>query len=347
MQKQTFSTEAIDAAKGFLILLIVLGHNAWLSSDFRPAYLAIYSFHVTAFFLLSAVLSKPRAIDTAFIRDRAVRYLVPFTIFFLFYAALFTIMKSPVGIAEWLERTLIGWGVASSRTLDMATDQKRLWFLPALFTFVLAFTWLLPKKNKVIYITLFLLHGLVGLSPLWLKTYAPFGILIVLNVMVLAFIARDILNHPKVKLTLPVGFILLGLWLALAYVAYILKGYTTLADIDVYAWDKPVMLVLYDLLALLGFFMVFALSPLLAKIPGMVFCGKESLLIYLVHGLVFFFVRKIVEKVGMDGFAALGISFALTIAGCVVIVFCFRLVPLVNQLVFPRDWPSLKQALQR
>ena len=71
---------AIDAAKGILILLIVLGHNHVILRNVENLRPFLYNWHVYAFFLVAFILPV-RRYDFPALVDRMVRYLVPFVAF--------------------------------------------------------------------------------------------------------------------------------------------------------------------------------------------------------------------------------------------------------------------------
>ena len=112
--------DCLDVAKGIAMFLVVMGHAA-LAYDTPYWRVAIYSFHMPLFFLVSGVVVG-RAKDGwgAFVKKNVLTLLVPYLIWALIYLP-FKFESLPwVVYGSWEGLNKIGTNVA-------------LWFLPALF----------------------------------------------------------------------------------------------------------------------------------------------------------------------------------------------------------------------
>lgn len=77
---------SLDAMKGLLIILVVLGHviqSNYLNYQHEFSFRLIYSFHMPLFFLISGYLNYKEKHDNKLINRRAVQLLVPFVVWAL------------------------------------------------------------------------------------------------------------------------------------------------------------------------------------------------------------------------------------------------------------------------
>lgn len=131
MMKETTNTKTvrypyIDAAKGILIICVVLGHVLNFESFLTGAVKTmIYSFHMPAFFVISGILIKPEARRfPEFAKRRAKRLLIPYVLFELMGGFLQMLLLG----TEEVNLTGILYGIL---TLHCHTGAD--WFLPTLF----------------------------------------------------------------------------------------------------------------------------------------------------------------------------------------------------------------------
>ncbi len=94
----------IDMLKGFLIILVVLGHaiNNFYPETFnqRLDFKIIYSFHMFAFILISGFLIsyKKGTIDILWLKKRFIRLMIPYFVWTLIYCLIdhkYTLAESP------------------------------------------------------------------------------------------------------------------------------------------------------------------------------------------------------------------------------------------------------------
>lgn len=112
----------LDNLKGFLILLVVLGHclQDTGASDENLLFRYIYSFHMPLFMAVSGFASCPMIFGWGVVRRRARQLLLPFAV----WAVVKSLLKGDIGYVE---------------TIFLFPD-RGLWFLWALFFIVLIFT---------------------------------------------------------------------------------------------------------------------------------------------------------------------------------------------------------------
>ena len=118
---------SIDVAKGFGILLVVLGHNSVFRTSLHTAYEAVYLFHMPLFFFLSGTTFRQTSFREV-MRKRARSLLVPYFAMGMLAVALGVLEGGPDRVAPNVAGILYGTG----HTLRFTP----LWFLPCLFLVV-------------------------------------------------------------------------------------------------------------------------------------------------------------------------------------------------------------------
>ena len=114
----------IDVAKGFGILLVVLGHNPLVLQPKSELFNVIFSFHMLLFFFLSGVLFKPGKSFTCTFKEKFDALLKPYFVTLILHDTV-KILGNNGDILPYLYRMLYGNG-----------DSVRwvpLWFLTHLF----------------------------------------------------------------------------------------------------------------------------------------------------------------------------------------------------------------------
>lgn len=128
--KQLPTKDALNAAKGILIIAVVLGH-ARATSEFMPWLFAfLYLWHVQSFFILSVFRSKP--LTWSHTKDIAARYLVPF--FWITGLLSFGKIIFSGDIQQNLHGLALAWTFGSARFIEEAVGASIYWFLPTFFS---------------------------------------------------------------------------------------------------------------------------------------------------------------------------------------------------------------------
>jgi len=318
------SRNALDATKGVLIALIVLGHNQWIMRDLPFIRDALYNWHVFGFFLITFLVPF-KSNRSGFMTDRFVRYMVPFFAFFsLTVLASMRNVSNSVEVLEGLKRWFLGVTVGSADLLDEASGARLYWYLPALTGLTLirwaaekcgpAGTYALPLASSLC----FLFVG--SITPVWLK-YTPLGLLVAGYVVLPGLLLRGVMawtTAPTRQNVIPTCF---AVSLAIAIILSILAIYrdTTLvlATLKVYSIFEPISLFSHALLAVAAV-AALALGWHLVSPPKIILMlGKHSLLIYLTHQFIFIPIRQILTTSGFQQSAGTGVLlylFTLTTA---------------------------------
>ncbi|MGK7376577.1 acyltransferase family protein [Planococcus sp. 1R117A] len=141
----------VDSVKGFLMILVVIGHYSGpMITDF-PLIKYIYWFHMPAFFLLSGLFFKPITDSNDLkpaIHKRFMQLLVPYLFFLLLLAAI----KYGIAIGEgsftasFLRQDLIDMTVGGR---FLRGEHGVFWFVTVMFATYLLFLWITRFKRSI------------------------------------------------------------------------------------------------------------------------------------------------------------------------------------------------------
>lgn len=335
----------IDRLKGILIALVVLGHNA-LFSDWSPrAFNLLYNFHVAAFLLLPFLFNTARP-TRGWLADRATRYLVPQFLFFavacVAYFVIFVPKDAP-GVLAWFQSVMLAVVLSSETAYNDAAGFRIFWFLPALLTLVAVRAYYVHAGRvgkTVVMITAVAAHLGVGLVPAdWLK-YIPWGLPIALFVFPVGLLAGAVWRYDKESPVLQ--WLFAALFLFCVVLSWSWNANIALAgEPRVHSLLELEWLLFHDvflLSALFGLLLVARCLP----VRVLELLGSASLLILLTHGLVW----QSLDRLGVVSWiqaampalwAAVLVSYALTLAACLALYGLLQVNPRLWSRVFPRD----------
>ncbi|WP_017379446.1 acyltransferase family protein [Paenisporosarcina sp. TG-14] len=146
MQKKRLSW--VDVTKGFLMILVVMGHYPG-ELDF-PLATYIYWFHMPAFFILSGMFFKPileKGATKKVIHKRFMQLIVPY----LFFLVMITVVRYGIEIGSG--NLDISWYLSDLWTLVIGGRFVRgaygvFWFVTTLFFAYLVFLWMTKYFNR-------------------------------------------------------------------------------------------------------------------------------------------------------------------------------------------------------
>ena len=333
---------SLNALKGLLIIFVVMDHNDLLrilAPDlFRPL-----TFHVLGFLVLPCLLpTKP--VDRGFFLDRLIRYLVPFwwvlTFTTLMYALAFRNGGGLSTVAvDWLAAAAIG----SAPLVKTATGFYYLWFLPCLAGMVILLT-LFQSLNKswqyASGIVMLLGHAVITAFPEVLLRYTPFGLLIVMWVFPLGLLMRWAITNGWV---FRLRYLILVVFLA-SYSYLVAIGLNVeIMTLELRSISEPLLFLLQDITAVSGVLMVMWIATKLDKLSMLNLCGKHSLMVYLLHPLVFFLGYKLsgVSNLHLESYPLLAVgvlSVVLTVSISLLLAIGIARIPIARAWLTPKDW---------
>lgn len=165
----------IDAWKGFLILLVVIGHVVGAGRHISGGvsqivlermYEIIYSFHMPAFFFIAGYLWHPSGAFAPFAKKKALRLIVPYFVFGFASIVLYSLFGSAAyqvatasstnstfyaerGVSSWkVSIIVLLWGGRFLGTQGFVFNSV-LWFLPCMFTTELSYFLITKAINRL------------------------------------------------------------------------------------------------------------------------------------------------------------------------------------------------------
>ena len=214
----------IDAAKGFGILLVILGH---ISGIPEAVYKIIYSFHMPLFFIISVYLyneekyKRISVIKAIIIKARS--YLLPYYIFAFINLIIQVLIKAV--IYKNSVRSILLYSIDMIKGIILCCDTHTttlpncttIWFLMCLFVASSLFICIIKNTNKIVSAILFLICMLISYSiSFFLGINLPLKIdsaLMASGFLYLGYIYRktNLLNIIKNKNALFFSFLFLSL----------------------------------------------------------------------------------------------------------------------------------------
>lgn len=298
----------IDVARGIGIILVVYGHSL-SSHSFR--YL-IYAFHMPLFFFLSGLVFTYRKEQSlvAFLKKNAKAILLPYVIFALISLGLWIIDKEP-SQTEILKQFLsIFYGNGNNYLLAF---NNILWFLPCLFLTRLG----MYLINRVslrwqVIATVLLLFSLIGYlySLFWAEYKLFFGLETALTAIVffgagyLWKTSASIVQKHVEHYAFPAFFLFLLICLIFAVLNY--QHYGSQVDLRV---DRLNNYIYFYLSAFAGTFATLTLSQIIKKSRVLEYLGKNTLVLFAWHLLLFSYFTRFLSATGLNGLLGLLPSF--------------------------------------
>lgn len=290
----------IDIAKAIGIYFVILGHVVSVGTPLKTI---LYSFHMPLFFMLTGMTYKwPSDGTWASIKKRIVRnvgtLLVPYLLFALIYSKLSFYNLAFIGYSSW-------------HTLRMAGSLSSLWYLMALFMshiYLMALFKVLPKKsvdNPILLIISALLFLTIGsLLPYggkygypWMTNVAFVGAAFTL----MGLLFRKVGDcYSKFRLAWRWGILIVTVFLFIVMIPtnHPSSGYVLMAE-ALYG-----NIVLSTLTAILGSVSVILFShtfdAFLSRIPLLLWIGRNTLGIFLVHKFIVSCTQTVFMSLGVD-----------------------------------------------
>ena len=335
------SREESCSLKGVLILLIILGHNiAFVKlTDAWMVMVWLYTFHIHAFFLLPWLYPQ-QALSLPRLRDLFLRFFLPFLLTGLAVAlAKHRLAFFTAGIWLQLPKAFFHGG---SGHLQKLLGLQFLWFLPAMFFAscireayaaakplfrqallilgaLAAFRWLLPFP---VYDSLFgyIFSGLA---------YLYWGLLL------RECIRRGFGSPPFCVMVLIAASTVFFLHYRLCIRPFFRFGYPL----------TPLHRTITIFMQAAFFLLLFQGRHHLAQVPSLVFVGRHSFPIYLVHPWFSYLSFYFCQRLGLPLVATCPITLAFTIGGACACAWILNRLPRVNSVLLPRHWSEWRQAL--
>lgn len=351
------SDRVFDVLKGILILVIVAGHNEAIAYRWPALRQLFYYFNVQCFFMLSFVLDK-KPFCTAFLRDRFVRYLVPYCVFMGVAAAAWLPMRGlPAGFGQWAQSFVIALYNGQESSIHAAVGMRVFWFLPTLFSLVvLRSVWTRYGWCRItLAIAGLVWMGCVARVPAASLRWLPLGTASALFFLVPCLAVRwlyDRISPANRGLcrVVAMGVALLCGWA----IVTVPLGWVAGANPAGYDPTQRATFAVGLIFPAAMFFVLLAVSRGLKNIRLLQVLGKYSLGIFLVHMFIYralmlaAFGREFTRLEVVGPRLVIGLAvFAGTVVTSLMLAAAIPHWPRLNALVFPRDWASWRTAILR
>lgn len=314
---------SFDALKGFLIILVILGHSLQISTDvggwsLNPLFMAIYTFHmplfifISGYFSLSIFKKKDRDVFT----NKFKRLLVPTII----YSSIICIIYFTSTISE-----------DTSLIRKLYKCYKIYWYLINVFSLTLIFKIALKTKyTKVVFVFLYitLLLGYNHLPPYYLKDCQ---IIRMIPIFGLGLLYRKY-QEPFLKLMSQKKYLITTIVFILGWLIVVR---------NIWGWN----IIKYPILIRIGdgicccsivFFIFKYLYPKMRDgyvKRWLILTGQQSLILYLVHVVI---VKYLIYNSYIPEFSYLGAVFmtAVLYICCALVLFIIkRVIPDKSQYI--------------
>lgn len=334
-----------DSAKGLLVLFVIFGHASNFYTVEPYPFFALKFFHVACFLLFPFIYTW-HDFTLSLAANRFVRYYVPFAVFVIFYAFLNLIIfrGGASGFSDWAFDVLKALTLANGAQLDAASGFKALWFLPVYISLV--FLLLALPKNYWLLIVAVMAHASAGLVPEPFKHDIPMGLVIALYLVFPGLLIRLYMQRTDAQKRRAHSVMFLIFFMALLNVSYIRETHIKFPVLDLPSIGEPLSLLVHGGI-ILSAFLFLTTTPLLKKLRALLWCGENSLTLYLTH-LPFLAAGVIAaEKLlpartfPFESLAVIAV-FLFSFSGAACCVFILERTPLLKRFLMPRDihdWP--------
>lgn len=341
-----FDSNKIDAAKGILILLIILGHasNFWNPEPYIT--FSLKFFHVAAFLLLPFIYDT-QPITLHYMKERLARYYIPFAFFTIIYGIGYLIVFRGAGdIAAWLYDLAAALTNANAPALDTATGLRALWFIPTLISITTLNAALIGRLKIPILILLpaaIALHIAASMTSDTLKFQIPFGLTIAAYLLPLGIIIRTIAAHTKqnsLEKAAPIFAVITILSITAAYYAASIIKFPI---IHLPAPSNPIGMMIHPVI-IIASFLFLTTTPWFKNIAPLKWLGQNSLTLYLTHlpflAITSILLEKMVahDTITIASSIAAAAIFAVALTGSILCALTLNKYKKLKSLIMPRNW---------
>ena len=304
IKSSDISFEESAAIKGFLIIMIIIGHCYGLPYFPKGLFDYLYSFHVACFFILSFIYPSKHLTKERF-NNYTVRLLLPyFMLYIIFSAIIFFFMLNGIDAKPSLaygDYSFCGW-LATLFTggflpLHIYTGMQYLWFMPAMFSFVIVrdlfkmnsafiqhkslfvffcficyflvcvFSYYPPFPNKIVYL---------------IQRFSPLSFFYSLGMIFVSYVTSIFLKNTRIKYYMG-GFIAITLF-------FVFNLYTEFLKYE------SVVRCLRVLMPLLAFCFLYIIKGHLVRYKFLCAFGRMSMMIYIVQSPICVILSKMPYK---------------------------------------------------
>ena len=342
---ERFDSDTVNATKGILILLVIFGHasNFWTPEPFIT--FSIKFFHVACFLLLPFIYDT-RAFSLSYLKDCFARYYVPFAVFLILYAIVFSVYQGSFNIGEWFTHLGKALAFGNAPMLDDSTGLRALWFMPALISVALLNSLFIGRFQLPLWVFLpigLILNASAGFVEDPEKYLFPFGFLSACYLLGLGIIIRALCTLISNITLQKLSPIFLGIAVASIMAANHFGTIIKFPVIFLPDYTDIKALIIHNFI-IIGMFMFLITTPIFKPIKILKWCGQNSLTLYLTH-LLFLAASMTIALKYFDpsqvNFTSLSIVLAIFFSALLGGIFSSILLnkmPILKNNIMPRSW---------
>lgn len=321
------------AIKGFLILLIVLGHNSFVCFTWKnyevisPRFLwqFLYTFHVYCFLILPFFYNE-KTYKKGNILKYSKRLLFPYlwVCAICFFISVVLLHYPFYGWKSLLKALVYG----CERLLDENLHFSFPWFLPAMFTLMLLKD-LFYSANNIIRIALIVLGiGLwlfvliSGIKFSSIGCRIPMAAVTAFRMLPICLLSKKIANHITDNTTYRLVF---GGVFVFSLILFLLCKYN----------NVKVNLLFYFFMPVCSIILLFLLKTYLIRCKGLIYLGKLSFQVYLYHVFIYNLIIFVTRKFSIDPTILNGvIIYIITLLVSVILARLTTQIPMIKKILF-------------
>jgi fucose 4-O-acetylase-like acetyltransferase len=321
-EKEYLSFEESNAIKGFLILLVILGHVRYVVTDHGLIYNYLYKFHIFCFFILPFFYNKKNSLSTKKIRDIFIKFYIPYFAFFILCTFSYLwINKSFVDFNLW--KSIYTFFNGTRQILETNMGCTYLWFLPTFCAFSVIKVYFENSKQTIKFLIVLVSIFLIFSSKIGygqIISVVPLAFAMALYYFSFGSIAKYLIDKiPNIKYYGLLLFIVLN-------IIYFLQ-------ID----SKYLGLFLGLIFPIFAFMCILSLKKIIIRIPYIMQIGKLSFSIYLTHVIVYNILERLFEYNLLNATIVL----ILTVLLSILVSFWINKIAFIQKIFFPKGYSDI------
>ncbi len=304
-----------NAIKAIALLLVIWGHNHYLTPLGSSFGYWIYAFHVVTFFILPIFYEPKKETFSAYIKKLTARCIIPYTIFYVL-CILLAFIANKINILDFsnIIKGYFKWGGVTAKD---ATGFQFIWFIPCYYIFSI----IRYCGNRYKYLNfLFIFIGLYLIfigddERAYFHRFIPFYLsqaTLYYTLGLIAFYLNKYITHFKIIATL---------------IFYISSIFFYLNNF----YNNSIII------AISGFFFIWNISVFMKKLKIIQYIGINSFIFYILHVYVYY----VIDLISPPNIISQIFCYLLTITCCLIITY-FINTSKIRSLLFPRSFSDFK-----
>ncbi len=307
--------EEANAIKALALLLVIWGHNHYLTPLQSTFGYWIYAFHVITFFILPNFYLPKEETFSVFLKKLTARCIIPYTFFYsICFITAFLLNKN--ASSNYIEFIKGYFHIGGVTTKD-AVGFQFIWFIPCYYIFsIIRYCGNRYKYLKSLFIFIGLYLIFIGDDErAYFHRFIPFYLsqaTLYYTLGLIAFYLNKYITHFKIIATL---------------IFYISSIFFYLNNF----YNNSIII------AISGFFFIWNISVFMKKLKIIQYIGINSFIFYILHVYVYY----VIDLISPPNIISQIFCYLLTITCCLIITY-FINTSKIRSLLFPRSFSDFK-----